>query len=58
MALAGLDDEDLDEIYPQSPVHKQQQKSLLKRMSTLKANIVFKRQSGIMPKYEKPNELD
>lgn len=58
MALAGLDDEDLDEVYPQSPIHKQQHKSLLKRMSTLKANIVFKRKSGIMPKFDKPTELD
>ena len=51
MALAGLDNENMEELIPVD-IQQKQRASLLARMSTLKASIIQKRQSGKIPNFD------
>jgi len=50
MALAGLEDIDLTEAIP-ADIKIRENQSLLRRMQTLKTQMIAKRQSGLIPKY-------
>ena len=54
MALAGLETEDIDKIYIPEHMKKKNSKTLLKRMSTLKLNILAKKSGGKVAGQEFP----